>query len=108
MAIRGNETITVKRPAPVDWQGDPTGPPDEFEIPFCQLWPRSSTEDAAAGRVIIEGWNVYIPPGSANTVYATDTVVIRGDEYSVVGVPGKYDLKGRDKGMIVVTSRTGA
>jgi hypothetical protein len=106
--MRGAETIRVKRPAPVDWQGDPTGDPQEFDIRNCQLWPRSSTEDSDRGRVIIEGWNVYIPPGSPNSVYATDTIVVRGDEYSVVGVPGAYDLKGKDKGMIVVLSRTGA
>jgi hypothetical protein len=105
--MQGNETIRVKRPAPLDWQGDPTGPPQEFDIPRCQLWPRTSTENAAAGQVIIEGWNVYIPPRSVNTVYATDTVSIRGLDYNVVGVPGKYDLKGKDKGMIVVVSRTG-
>mgnify|MGYP001604790237 CR=1 FL=1 len=105
--MKGAETVHVKRPSAVDWQGDPSGAPTEFDIPSCQLWPRSSTEDSAAGRVIIEGWNVYIPPKSANTVYATDILVIRGDEHSVVGVPGKYDLKGRDKGAIVVLSRTG-
>lgn len=105
--MKGNETIHVKRPAPLDWQGDPTGAPQEFDIAFCQLWPRSSTEDAARGRVIIEGWNVYIPPGAPNSVFATDTVVVRGEEFSVVGVPGKYDLKGKDKGMIVVLSRSG-
>ena len=106
--MRGNEVIHVKRPAPVDWQGDPPGDPQEFDIPGCQLWPRSSTEDSDRGRVIIEGWNCFIPPRSANSVYATDTVVVRGEEYSVVGVPGVYDLKGKDKGMIVVLSRTGA
>lgn len=105
--MRGNETVRVKRQAEVDWQGDPVGPPQEFDIPFCQLWPRSSTENAAAGRVIIDGLNLYIPPGSQNTVYATDTVVVRGDEYNVVGVPGRYDLKGKDKGILVVLSRTG-
>lgn len=105
--MRGNETVIVRRPAPVDWRGDPTGPPAEFTITRCQLWPRSSTEDAARGRVIIDGLNLYIPPGSPNSVFATDTVVVRGDEYSVVGVPGAYDLKGKDKGMIVVLSRTG-
>ena len=105
--MRGNETVRVKRPVPVDWQGDPTGPPQEFDITNCQLWPRSSTEDSARGRVIIDGWNLYIPPRSPNTVYATDTIVVRDQEYSVVGVPGAYDLKGKDKGMIVVLSRTG-
>lgn len=106
--MRGNETIRVKRPGAVDWQGDPTGAAQEFDIDFCQLWPRSSTEDAAGGRVIIDGWNVYIPPGSPNSVYATDIITIRGLDYNVVGVPGQYDLKGKDKGMIVVTSRVGS
>lgn len=105
--MRGNEIVHVKRPAPTDWQGDPSGPPQEFDIPYCQLWPRTSTEGASGGRIIIEGWNVYIPPRSANSIFATDTVVIRGEEFNVVGVPGAYDLKGRDKGMIAVVSRTG-
>jgi hypothetical protein len=105
--MRGTEVIHVKRPAPADWQGDPTGDPEEFDIPFCQIWPRSSTEDASRGRVIIEGWNVYVPPRSQNTIYATDTVTIRGEEFSVVGVPGQYDLKGKDKGLLAVVSRTG-
>lgn len=105
--MRGNETVRVKRPAATDWQGDPTGPPQEFDIPFCQLWPRTSTETPDRGRVIIEGWNIYVPPGSSNTIAATDTVVVRGDELSVVGVPGQYDLKGKDKGLIAIVSRTG-
>lgn len=105
--MRGNEVVHVKRPAPPDWQGDPSGPPQEFDIPYCQLWPRTSTEASDRGRIIIEGWNVYIPPRSANSIFATDTVVIRGEEFSVVGVPGAYDLKGKDKGMIAVVSRTG-
>jgi hypothetical protein len=106
--VRGNETVRVKRPGAVDWQGDPTGEDSEFDIPFCQIWPRSSTEDSAAGRVIIEGWNVYIPPKSSNTIHATDTVVVRDEEFVVVGVPGAYDLKGRDKGIIVVLKRVGS
>lgn len=105
--MRGNETIRVKRNAELDWQGDPVGPPAEFDIPFCQVWPRSSTENAAAGRVIIEGWNVYVPPRSSNTIFATDTVIVRGEEFAVEGVPGAYDLKGRDKGLIAVLKRVG-
>lgn len=106
--MRGNETVRVKRPAPTDWQGDPTGPPAEFDLPNCQVWPRTSTEDSDGGRVIIDGWNLYVPPRSANTIFATDTVVVRDDEFNVEGVPGRYDLKGRDKGMIVVLKRVGA
>lgn len=102
---RGAETVVVKRQEK-DWQGDPTGPIQEIELTQCQLWPRTSTEDRAAGRVIIEGWNVYVPAGRPE-VLATDVVAIRGDDHLVVGKPGSYDLKGRDKGQIFVTSRTG-
>jgi hypothetical protein len=105
--MQGKETVTIRRPAETDWQGDPTGPPTEISLQRCQLWPRSSTEDRAQGRVIIEGWNVFVPPGQAE-VFATDILVIRGDEHSVVGVPGRYDIKSKDKGTILVTSRTGS
>jgi hypothetical protein len=104
--MQGNETVKVKRPVGTDWQGDPTGDAEEFDLTRCQLWPRSSTEDSARGRVIIEGWNVYVPAGR-RTVLATDVVEIRGEEHLVVGKPGAYDMKGRDKGQIFVTSRTG-
>ena len=105
--MKGNEVVRVKRPAATDWQGDPTGAAAEFDIPACQIWPRTSSETPDRGRVIIEGWNVYVPPKSANTIYATDVVVIRGEEFIVVGVPGQYDLKGRDKGLIAIVSKTG-
>lgn len=106
--MRGAETVHVKRPGELDWQGDPVGPPAEFDVTNCQLWPRTSTEDSDSGRVIIDGWNLYVPPRSPNTIFATDTVTVRGEEFNVVGVPGRYDLKGRDKGMIVVLERVGA
>lgn len=106
--MQGKETVIVKRPAEVDWQGDPVGSPTEEDLLRCQLWPRTSTESDEKGRVIIEGWNVFIPPGQVTDVLATDVLEIRGEEYSVVGVPGRYDMKGRDKGTIVVASRTGS
>lgn len=106
--MKGNETVHVKRPGQVDWQGDPVVPPAEFDIPNCQLWPRLGPEDADRGRTIIEGWNLYIPPRSSNTVYATDVVTVRGDDYVVDGVPGAYDLKGRDKGIIAVLKKVGS
>ena len=106
--MRGAETILLKRNADVDWQGDPIGsPPAPVEIVGCQLWPRESSEDDDRGRVILSGWNVYIPPGSGVTVLATDVLNIRGVDHQVVGVPGHYDYKGRDKGTILVASTTG-
>lgn len=104
--MRGAETLLVKRGAGVDWQGDPTGDPDTFELRNCQLWPRESSEDDDRGRVILAGWNVFIPPGQPE-VLATDVIKIRGDDHLVVGVPGRYDMKGRDKGTILVASKTG-
>jgi hypothetical protein len=104
--MRGKETVVVERAGAPDWQGDPTGATTTFELTGCQLWPRSSTEDSARGRVILEGWNVYVPPPSEE-VLPTDVLVIRGERHNVEGVPGRYDLKGRDKGTIIVTSKEG-
>lgn len=104
--MQGNETVVIKREQDVDWQGDPVGDSSEIVLTRCQLWPRSSTEDSDRGRVIIEGWNVFVPKGQA-AVLATDIVEIRGEDHLVVGKPGAYDIKGRDKGQIFVTSRTG-
>jgi hypothetical protein len=104
--MRGAETVTVKRPAETDWQGDPVGEPSSLDLTECQLWPRVSTEDSANGRKIVEGWNVFAPPGQA-AVRATDVLRVREEDYQVVGVPGQYDYKGRDKGQIIVVSKNG-
>ena len=103
--MKGNEVVTLTRPGEPDWQGD-RAPGGVYTLRGCQLWPRSSTEDATQGRVIIEGWNVYVPAGQP-LVEATDTLTIRGEQHQVVGQPGRYDLKGKDKGQIVVTSKAG-
>jgi hypothetical protein len=104
--MRGKETVGVKRAGAPDWQGDATMT-SAGSLKQCQLWPRTSTEDTAQGRVIIQGWNVYAPPGQEVTVLATDILVIRGKDHLVVGVPGAYDRNGRDKGTIIVTSKVG-
>jgi hypothetical protein len=105
--MRGKETIVVRRPAEPDWQGDPSGDPEEFTLTGCQLWPRTSTEDTDQGRIILDGWNVFVPPGQPVEVEASDFLVIRGSNFSVVGTPGRYDLKGRGKGTLIVTARAG-
>ena len=105
--MRGAETVVIRRPAEPDWQGDSTGEAVEYTVGQCQLWPRVSSEDEAGGRKIIEGWNVYIPPQTVVEPLATDTIVVRGQHLQVVGTPGRYDIKGRDKGTILVCSKTG-
>lgn len=107
--MRGAETIVINRAGGVDWQGDPDPslPAQSYTVGQCQLWPRVSSEDSENGRKIVEGWNVYIPPQTVVVPLATDTVTIRGELHQVVGVPGQYDIKGRDKGTILVTSKAG-
>ena len=82
--MKGNEVVTLTRPGEPDWQGD-RAPGGVYTLRGCQLWPRSSTEDATQGRVILEGWNVYVPAGQP-LVEATDTLTIRGEQHQVVGV----------------------
>ena len=61
--MRGAETILIKRSTDTDWQGDPTGAGAPIELRNCQLWPRESSEADERGKVILSGWNVFIPPG---------------------------------------------
>jgi len=78
----------------------------ERTITGCAIWPRSSTEDGHRGMVLIEGLNVFIPPGE--TVAASDRIVARGEEFEVDGEPGLYrDKRGRDKGMWVALTKAG-
>jgi hypothetical protein len=103
--MRGRETVGVKRKTE-DWQGD--GQWELVgELKQCQLWPRSSTEQSDRGRINIEGWNVYAPPGQTVIPTAGDALVIRGEELQIVGSPAEWDMKSRDKGMTLVASRTG-
>lgn len=102
--MRGTETVTVLRGGQRDENGDETvGASAPRVIKGCLVWPRTSTEDDARGEVIIEGLNVFTPPGA--DVLATDRMVARGKEYAVVGEPGDYRLGGAKKGLLVLLGK---
>ena len=88
--MRGTETIIVHRSGGRDPDGDPLpGEPDRT-IEKCLIVPRTSTEEGR-GEVIIEGKNIFCPPGS--DVQANDEVTAQGVRYEVDGVPGFFGPK---------------
>lgn len=105
--MRGTETIKIFRGAKVD-SLDSVDAGDEVahhEEPHCIVWPRTS-EELGKGTVIIEGENVFTPPGA--DVLATDQVELRGVRYDVEGKPGDYRMRGRQRGLLVVLKRLGS
>ena len=103
--MRGHETIVIKPAGGLDDDGDPKAPGDPVTVEGCIIWPRRSSEEQ--GGVIIEGYNVFIPPGNPGPT-ATDRVNARGKDWAVDGVPGEFKMGGRDKGILVVLKRVGA
>lgn len=94
------ETVTVIRPTGRDAFGDPLpGDPDEFDVPGCLFAPGPSREVGFAANTVDTDGTVYAPPGTV--VEPTDQMRVRGDVYSVVGVPQVW---GR-MGVVVVLRR---
>lgn len=88
------ESIVLIPPTSVDWQGDPTGAAgSEVTVEGCKVWPRTSTENAARGSIVIEGLNVWIPSTQVE-ITASHKVKARGEIYTVEGGPGYYAGKG--------------
>jgi hypothetical protein len=102
--MRGVESVEISAFSGKDWEGNATFSP-AVTVPGVFIWPRTSSEDASAGEVIIDGLNVFIPPPTA--VDARDRITARGKVYEVAGVPGEYVL-GRARGTMVVLKRAGA
>lgn len=115
MALRGKEEVILVRPGEVDRYGDPTGEATTLGIfESCVLWPRVSTEVAAEGTVITEGYNVWIPWVAVNEAVideamglkGTDRVVARGEEWQVRGTPAdQRSAKGKRLGVQMVVGR---
>jgi hypothetical protein len=102
--MRGTESVEISAWQSKDWEGNDVFS-DPVSVPDCHIWPRTSTEDASAGQVIIGGLNVFIPPPTV--IDARDRISARGKTYEVAGDPGEYVL-GRARGTMVVLKRAGA
>ena len=106
--MRGRETIQILPSAGSTSDNEPLPAGDPVPVKNCIIWPRRSSEDNDRGSVIIEGFNVYLPPGS-RVPKAVDKIVARGKTWEVEGVPGQFvSPSGRDKGTLVVLKRVGA
>jgi hypothetical protein len=103
---RGAETITIQHFGPPDDFGDRPLDGDPVVVGGCSIWPRTSTENADKGVVVISGLNVFVPPG--NEIRPTDQITARGETYDVEGEPGLYVRGTRAVGSIVVLKRVGS
>lgn len=85
----GNHTVTVVRPAPPDWQGDPSGDPTLTEVTGCFMQPRTTVEQDTGMRHTVSGnWVLFMPGGV--DIRASDRVRWQGAEYQVNGEPARY------------------
>lgn len=88
------ESIVLIPPTSVDWQGDPTGAAGSpVTVEGCKVWPRTGTEDASRGSIVIEGLSVWIPSTQVE-ITALHKVKARGEVFTVEGFPGYYTGKG--------------
>ena len=102
----GVETVALVPERETDSHGDPVGDaPEPVEVRGAITWPRTSTEEGR-GEVIIDGLNVFLPPGSP-TPDPKGQVIARGTVWEVDGQPGVYTKNGNEKGTIVVLKRRG-
>lgn len=106
MTLPFGETITVIRPPAKDKFGDPVaGSAAETAVPGCAFWPRTTTELLNGQNTLIEGLDVFFPPGT--DVRATDRLRITGLIYEVDGDPGVWrsELTGTDAGIQASATR---
>lgn len=105
------ETVTIVRVSgggQDDW-GDPIEATESrSDVEGCAVAPLKQGEDASPdGAVVLDGFTVYMPFGT--DVRASDTVVVRGLEYHVDGVPGVWSSPysvGYPRGVEVVVRRS--
>lgn len=77
-----------------DRHGDPLPTGEPWYISSAVLLPRKSFDSTTGGGVqILSGFEVFVRPPPPREIMATDTVIARGDDYTVEGVPGLYPFK---------------
>lgn len=105
--MRGSETVVLVKLGPPDRFGQRTEVSRTY-VPGCIIWPRQRGDAAEQGAVIIDGLNVFMPPGVADPS-AVDRIEARGKSYEIEGVPGDYrNTAGRKLGLQIVLRRVGA
>lgn len=105
MAAKGSEVVTVSALGTRDRVGDLTPGAAKFTRQDAVIWPRTSTEDASRGEVVIDGLNIFLPGEMPAEVLASDIVEARGKKWAIDGVPGDYRKKGRKLGLLIVVKR---
>lgn len=104
---RGSETVTIHPYPGKTPTGDLKPALPTKTAQGCIIWPRTN-QDLEKGDVIIDGLNVYVPPGEPRATDARDQVTARGKKYEIDGPPGDYvKPAGDDAGQIIVLKRLG-
>jgi hypothetical protein len=85
--VAQKETVVIVRRGPQDRDGD-RPVLGEDPVDGCNVWPRTSSERAERGEVIIAGLGIAFPRGTE--IEAQDQVKARGDTWDIEGVPGDY------------------
>jgi hypothetical protein len=90
VTVAYGETIAVKRKTASgkNMVGDPVYVMTVVAVPGCVVWPRASSENAQGQDLIVTGLTLLAPYEADIT--ATDTVTVRGEDYSVVGDPARF------------------
>lgn len=91
----GADTLTVLTPAPMDWNGDPTGEAAETEVPGCYVQPLpgiTSNELRSQRDTVTTSLIAYVPAGAQ--IPATAQVRWGGRLYEVDGEPAAWSTPG--------------
>lgn len=85
-ASSNSETVVVRSPVVRDVFGDVVaGAVTDVSVPECLVAPGSSSEDSLHSAQVVADAEVYMPTGY--TVTAAHRLIIRGEEYEVLGKP---------------------
>lgn len=107
MAKRGVETAIVSRPGVRTRLGDLTPGAVVGPLTGCIVWPRTSSENADRGVVIIDGYEVWAPAPITIDIKATDVINVRGEDWNIEGRPGDYRKNGVKLGLMLLLKRSG-
>jgi hypothetical protein len=82
-------TVKVRRPAPEDRHGDPTGPPVDFLLSGVAIAPGDTRENTNGANTVTADATLYCRNPHADLT-AADQVIDGDDVYEVVGRPDRW------------------
>lgn len=96
------QTVTVLRPADLDENRDPTGPPTPRTVDGCGIAWQETSKDSDRRETVESRVQLFCPPNT--DILATDRVVLPdGNQYDVDGQPASWHspFTGWEPGIVV-------